>query len=159
MERQGILSLLFSHHMVEDFHLTYALRVGSRTLHFCARCSGLYPAMFCTLLIGRFTPRWPFWLEGVLLFLAPLPALIDWGTSTATGKPERSNTIRMLTGIGLGIGLGTNLLMNTYELLAVPVRAQVIFLLAVIWVVWLASYLRRRRIKSSGRRRVEDLGP
>jgi uncharacterized membrane protein len=147
MERQGFFSLLLSHHMVEDFHLTYALRLGSHTLHLCARCSGLYPAMFCTLLIGRLTPRWPFWLEWVLLFLAPLPALIDWGTTAATGKPERNNTIRMLTGIGLGVSLGTNLLINTYELLAVSVWAQVTFFLAVIWVVWLLSYLRRRKNK------------
>jgi uncharacterized membrane protein len=143
-DKQGFFGLLLSHHMVEDFHLTYALRVGSSTQHFCARCTGLYPAMFLTLLIGRLTPRWPFWLEGVFLFLAPLPALIDWGTSTATGKPERSNTIRMLTGIGLGIGLGTNLLINTRELLGPLVIAQLTFFLAVIWVVWLASYLRRR---------------
>ncbi len=154
MERQGLLSLLFSHHMVEDFHLTYALRVGSRTLHFCARCAGLYPAMFCTLLIGRLTTRWPFWLEGMLLFLAPLPALIDWGTTAATGKLERSNTIRMLTGIGLGISLGTNLLINTYELLALPVRAQVIYFLAIIWVVWLVSYLIRRKNKPRSANRL-----
>ncbi len=149
MERQGFFSVLLSHHMVEDFHLTYALRLGSRTLHFCARCSGLYPAMFLTLLIGRLTPRWPFWLEWMFLIVAPLPALIDWGTSSATGKPERSNTIRMLTGIGLGISLGTNLLINTYELLALSVKAQVIYFLAIIWVVWLVSYLRRRKNSSS----------
>lgn len=145
MTRQGFFSLLISHHMAEDFHLTYALRVGSRTLHFCARCSGLYPAMFVTLLIGRLTPQWPFWLEGALLFLAPLPALFDWGTSTATGKPERSNTVRMLTGIGLGVSLGANLVVNMRELLGPLVMSQLTFFLAVIWVVWLVSYLRRRK--------------
>jgi uncharacterized membrane protein len=156
MERQGLASLLLSHHMAEDFHLTYALRLGSRTLHFCARCSGLYPALLLTLVIGRLTPRWPFWLEWALLFVAPLPALIEWGTTVATGKPERNNTIRMLTGIGLGIALGTNLAINTYELLAPLVWAQVIYFLAVIWVVWLASYLRRRRQFRSAAQRTRS---
>jgi hypothetical protein len=103
--------------------------------------------MLLTLVAGHLTGPWPWWLEWLLLFVPPLPAFLDWGTSTATGKPERGNNLRLVTGAGLGLGIGASLHINTYALLSYPVMAQLAFFLAAVWVVWLASYLRRARLR------------
>ena len=76
LDRQSFLSLLISHHRVEELHLCYRLPLGRRILYFCARCLGIIPAMIITLVLGRLTGPWPGWLLWVLLLLAPLPALL-----------------------------------------------------------------------------------
>ena len=121
---QSFFSLLLSHHPADKLHLCYRLKLGSREVFFCARCSGLFPAMLAVLIAGQLTGPWPWWLEWLMLFLPPLPAFLDWGTSVATGKPERSNRLRMLTGAGLGTGLGAPLHDNTYALMSYPVMAH-----------------------------------
>jgi len=103
--------------------------------------------MFLTLAAGRLTGMWPAWLEWSLLLLAPVPAILDWGTRTATGQPERANWFRFLTGLGVGIGAGASLHVNSYALLGPVVRAQLMFLFASTWSVWMFSYLRRRRAR------------
>jgi uncharacterized membrane protein len=147
LDRQSFLSLLISHHRVEELHLCYCLPVGRRRLHFCARCLGVLPAMILAMVLGRLTGPWPEWLVWALLMLAPLPALLDWGVTIATGKPERANWIRCLTGVGLGAGIGTSLYVNTYALLSYPVKIQFIYLLASIWIVWVFSYVRRGKAR------------
>lgn len=159
--RQGFFGLLLSHHPPDKLHLCYRLTIGGRSLHFCARCLGLFPAMFLTLWLARFGQPWSEWSIWVALLLLPLPALIDWGTTVASGRPERANWIRFTTGIGLGAGLGASLYVNSYALLATPVKAQFVFLLGSVWVAWLMSYLRRsimrRRRKPVRRRRRMSL--
>ena len=147
LDRQSFLSLLISHHRVEELHLCYRLPLGRRVLYFCARCLGIVPAMILVLVLGRLTGPWPEWLVWALLMLAPLPALLDWGTTAATGKPERANWIRFTTGIGLGSGIGTSLYVNTYALLSSPVRIQFIYLLASVWIAWMFSYARRSKAR------------
>jgi uncharacterized membrane protein len=146
MQGQG-LGVLLSHHRDDQLHLCYRLSLGRRTLHLCARCAGLYPALALTLVAGRLGPVWPWWLEWGLMFLAPLPALVEWGTTVATGRPDRANPVRTLTGLGLGVGLGANLVVNTRELAGPAVSAQLLFFLASVWVVWLISYARRSRAR------------
>ena len=146
-DRQSFLSLLISHHRVEELHLCYRLPVGRRILHFCARCLGIIPAMILTLVLGRLTGPWPEWLVWALLLLAPLPALLDWATTMAAGKPERANWIRFTTGIGLGAGIGASLYVNTYALLSYPVKIQFIYLLASVWIAWMFSYARRSKTR------------
>jgi len=146
-EEQRIWSLLLSHKPDDKLHLCIRMRVFGRSLYFCSRCLGLYPALLLVLGLGRMIGPFPAWLTFVLLFLAPLPAFLDWGTRTAAGLPERPNSVRFWTGIGLGLGLGANLYVNSYALLSLPVMAQIAFFLASIWVVWLTSYLRRRRAR------------
>ena len=87
VEGQTFLSLLLSHHPVDKLHLCYAFRIGARWIHVCARCLGLYPAMAVTMVAGALYGAWPWWLEWILLFLPPLPAFLDWGTTTASGRP------------------------------------------------------------------------
>ncbi|HUU02521.1 MAG TPA: DUF2085 domain-containing protein [Myxococcota bacterium] len=145
---QGFFGLLLSHHPASKLHLCYEIRIGKRSLHFCARCLGLLPAMFLTLFLARLGGPWPEWLVWVMLLLMPLPALVDWGTATASGRPERANWVRLTTGIGLGVGLGASLFINSYALLSTPVKAQFVFLVGSVWVVWLVSYLRRSILRS-----------
>ncbi len=140
---QSLWSWLISHHPTDSYHLCYRFEIGRFSLHICARCLGLFPAMFATILMGNLMGQWPFWLAWSLLYLAPLPALLDWGTTTASGRPERSNHIRMVTGIGLGSAIGANLHIQTYALLSEQVVMQALYLLGSVWIVWLTSYLRR----------------
>jgi uncharacterized membrane protein len=146
-KRQSFLSLLLSHHSSDEFHLCYSCKIGQRRLFFCARCLGMYPALFVVLALGRFSGPWPAWLEWIMLFLAPLPAMIDWGVTTATGAPEHANLVRFSTGIGLGAALGANLHINTYALLSYPILAQILFFLWSMWTVWMISYARRSKVR------------
>lgn len=143
-DRQG-WRVLLSHHRADQFHLCY--RVPGTRVCLCARCVGIYPGLALALILGRALGPWPWWLDWGLLFLAPLPALIEWGLTAATGRPERANWIRSLTGLGLGVGLGTNLAINTRDLLGYPVMAQLAYLLAFIWVIWMVSYGRRSKAR------------
>jgi uncharacterized membrane protein len=136
--------VLLSHHADDELHLCYRLRVGSRLLHLCARCLGFYPAMAVVLFAGRISAPWPAWLVFGLLFLAPLPALLDWGVHVGLGRKERSNGFRLVTGMGLGVGIGANLVVNMFDLLGDPVIAQLLMFLIYFWFVWVVSYTRRR---------------
>ncbi len=146
LDRQG-LGILLSHHRADQLHLCYRLTLGRRTAHLCARCLGIYPGMALALALDGLCGPWPWWLQWGLLFLAPLPALIEWGISAGAGKPERVNWIRLLTGLGLGVGLGTNLAANTRDLLGYPVMAQFVMFLTFIWVIWMFSYARRNDVR------------
>lgn len=145
-ERQG-WRVLLSHHRSDQLHLCYRVGLGSRQVCLCARCAGLYPGLLLVLGLGRWTGPWPWWLDFALLFLAPLPALIEWGLTIATGKPERANWLRSLAGLGLGAGIGANLAYNSFDLLGYPVMAQFVYFLTCVWVVWMVSYARRSQAR------------
>lgn len=159
-EGQG-LGVLLSHHRDDQLHLCYRVNVFGRELFLCARCSGIYPAMFLVLLAERLSGPWTWWVQWTLLFLAPLPALVEWGITVATARPERSNLTRTLTGMGLGAAIGMNLAVNTRHLAAPAVTAQFVYFLAVVWLVWMLSYIRRskarRSMASVKRRRKQSL--
>jgi len=76
--------------------------IGGRTVHLCARCSGVYPgivagvALFTT---GTAPALWPW-----LVFL-PAPALTDWA-ATAAGERRGHNAVRTGTGTLLGFAYG-----------------------------------------------------
>jgi uncharacterized membrane protein len=152
LERQSFLSLLLSHHPVDQWHLCYRFRLAGRDVALCARCLGLFPAMALTILAGHLSGRWPGWAEWGVLMFAPLPALVDWATSTVTGRPERKNWIRLVTGIGLGVGIGGALHVNSYALLNGPVAAQFLYIVATVLLVRVTVYIRfglkrRRQLK------------
>ncbi len=142
--------VLLSHHRDDELHLCYRVNIFGKELFLCARCSGIYPAMFVVLFTERMTGPWPWWVQWGLLFIAPLPALIEWGITVATARADRSNLVRTYTGMGLGVGIGMNLAVNTRHLAAPAVTAQIVYFMAVVWFVWMVSYSRR----SSKRRRA-----
>lgn len=142
LQRQSFLSLLLSHHTVDRWHLCYRFRLGRREVALCARCLGIVPAMILTLIVGQLTGRWPAWAEWGILMLLPLPAVLDWATTTVSGKPERKNWIRTLTGAGLGMGIGGALHVNSYALLNEPVAAQFLYIVSSVLLVRLWVYFR-----------------
>lgn len=152
--KQNLWRLLLSHHDEQHLDQCFAFGSGAGRVFVCARCLGLYPAMLAMLVLGRLTGPWPAWLEWTALLGLPLPALLEWGVTVAGGRRPAANWVRLLTGSGLGASIGASLHVNTYALLAEPVRAQFVFFLAVVWVVWLASYLRRLRWKLLRLRRL-----
>lgn len=158
LQRQSFFSLLLSHHPVEKWHLCYQLRLGNRVVALCARCLGIFPAMGLTFLIGQLSGRWPWWVEWVVLMLPPLPALLDWSTAAVAGRPERKNWIRLVTGIGLGVGIGGALHVNSYDLINGPVAVQFLYIVATVLLVRITVYARfglkrRRRVKERLRQR------
>jgi uncharacterized membrane protein len=141
-ERQSFLSLLLSHHPVDQWHLCYRVRLAGRELALCPRCLGIFSAMALTLLVGQLSGRWPAWAEWLVLMFPPLPALVDWSTSTILGKPERKNWIRLVTGIGMGVGIGGAMHVDTYALFNEPVSAQFGYVVMTVFLVRVTAYLR-----------------
>jgi uncharacterized membrane protein len=100
--------ILISHHLPHRLGRTLALPLGQRTIHLCARCTGQVLGLLTILLIflvGR--PLIPSLLtpQVQLLFaLAPLVAAVDWLTQSL-GWRESNNTLRLLSGVLLGMAL------------------------------------------------------
>jgi hypothetical protein len=89
-----------SHHREEERDRTYAF--GS--VHLCARCLGLYPALLLTLGLGLGRGR-PSFVLGLGLIL---PGLYSWALGLV--RPwAGSNPGRTLSGALLGVGLGLSL--------------------------------------------------
>jgi uncharacterized membrane protein len=158
LERQSFFSLLLSHRPVDQWHLCYRFRLAGRELALCARCLGIFPAMALTILAGRLTGPWPGWAEWVVLMFPPLPAVLEWAVTAVTGTPEHKNWIRLVTGIGLGVGIGGALHVNSYALLNGPVAAQFLYIVATVFLVKMTVYLRfglerRRQLKERLRNR------
>ncbi len=156
--RQSFLSLLLSHHPVEQWHLCYRFRLAGRQWALCARCLGTFPAMGLTLLLGQLHGPWPGWAEWVVLMFPPLPAVLDWATTAVSGRPERANWIRLVTGVGLGVGIGGALHVNSYALLNGPVAAQFLYIVASVFLVRVTQFARqglarRRRVRERLRNR------
>ncbi|HOX44499.1 MAG TPA: DUF2085 domain-containing protein [Myxococcota bacterium] len=152
-ERQSFLSLLLSHHPVEQWHLCYRVRLAGRQWALCARCLGIYPALAVTLLLGQLGGPWPAWAEWAVLMVPPLPALVDWATTAVERKPERPNWFRLVTGLGMGVGIGGAFHVNSYALLSEPVVAQFAYIVLTVFLVRLVGFLRfgiekRRRVKA-----------
>ncbi|WP_096391647.1 DUF2085 domain-containing protein [Halopenitus persicus] len=98
---------LLSHHEPAEYDRCHRLRVGSRTIHLCARCSGVYPGIVVGSVLGIGG-----WLPGSLglaaIAVLPLAALVDW--SLTAGRPDAgSNRVRTATGLLLGIAYGLGL--------------------------------------------------
>ncbi|SDX92767.1 DUF2085 domain-containing protein [Halopenitus persicus] len=98
---------LLSHHEPAEYDRCHRLRVGSRTIHLCARCSGVHPGIAVGIVLGTGG-----WLGGTLglaaIAVLPIAALVDW-TLTA-GRPEAgSNRVRTATGLLLGTAYGLGL--------------------------------------------------
>jgi uncharacterized membrane protein len=97
---------LLSHHLPSDHHRCYALPVGDRTVHLCARCSGIYPGILGGLLAYWLAP--PLVTSLALVAVLPLPALLDW-TVTAFTQRTGQNVVRTITGLFLGYAYGVGL--------------------------------------------------
>ncbi len=99
----------------------HALHFQRMPLPLCARCTGLFGGALLTLLIllawerGRRAAFAPWWAQGILVGLATWWALdglnsflYDWWGAPWLYEP--TNALRLLTGLGLGLAAGIELL-------------------------------------------------
>lgn len=96
---------LLAHHQPAHWHHCYAPTVFGRRIRVCARCLGIYPGIILGILV--FERGLPADTRFLLIFLLPIPAVVDW-TRTAFTARVGSNASRTLTGglLGSAYGLG-----------------------------------------------------
>lgn len=101
--------ILLAHHYREDFDHCYTLRTKKRDYYLCARCLGLYPAVFITMSfvfsgVFRLSPGRSY----DLLTLGCGIGVLEWGI-VRLGFWEGNNFLRTFTGVIMGIGMGIGL--------------------------------------------------
>jgi len=94
------LKFTLSHHYSHQYNRCY--KIGK--LHFCARCLGLYPVLIFFIFLQFYIDISPFW-EKILIFIFPIPALLDWSISFII-RNVGLNFIRTFTGFLLGLSIG-----------------------------------------------------
>lgn len=99
---------LLSHHEPADHHRCYAPIVLGRSVHLCARCSGVYPGIAVGLLAALAGP--PAGSSPALVAVLPLPALVDWA-ATAFTRRGGANPVRTATGAALGYAYSVGLVL------------------------------------------------
>jgi uncharacterized membrane protein len=129
--------IMLSHHLPPRFGRTVALRLRTRTIHFCARCSGQVVGLlgFMTLFgVSLWQPLPLFTPSTQLLFaLGPLAAAADWVTQTL-GHRESTNSVRVLSGALLGFSVTdvtALILSERWELFAGAVLVFAVYLSAI----------------------------
>ncbi|MFL5320924.1 MAG: DUF2085 domain-containing protein [Myxococcaceae bacterium] len=130
------MAFWLAHHHPEE----YARTVVIGPLRVCARCLGTYPTLFLAiaLQLGLKAPlSWTLDLPlGVALLL---PALIDW-TYGRFRPLSGSNSIRLLSGILLGLALGRSLYIHLQRPFPTVLVAQLLVSCAVAGPVLLWTY-------------------
>jgi len=130
----GFWGFLLAHHWPGQLDRCYQIWLGKKPVWFCARCSGIYPALFVTLIV-QFALEVPRSVHDWLwLFVLPLPAVVDWASSR-WGFRRGSNRARTLTGVLLGIALGRTVYMNMIEPFNSMVGIQIGVLSGIILLV------------------------
>jgi len=140
---------LLSHHAPDRWNRTIPVRLGSRNLHCCARCTGqvlgaiVWLALF---LVGGLSgsPLFSIRTQAVLT-LFPLLASGDW-VSQSMGRRESSNLLRVLSGALLGFALVNALgLLLTGQLSIFLGQALVAgaYLGALLLALWVTGAWRR----------------
>lgn len=140
-----------SHHPRDQLHRTY--RLGG--VHLCARCTGLYPVLFCgmALLFAVHAPLHWRWDVPFAIALT-VPALVDW--SVGQFRPVwGGNAQRTLTGALLGVALARTLYVHVQKPLPEALIWQLGLAVAVAVPVLLLSSRFRRAVDPASRSRVE----
>lgn len=99
---------IFSHHRPEEYYRCYSFSFQERSIHLCARCTGIYPGiLLMSYLISSGSS-----LNLVATAFLPVPTVIE---KYLTGKPEIKgyNSIRTVTGFLLGISYVNGLYLVT----------------------------------------------
>ncbi len=101
--------LLLAHHYEEDLDHCYKLTTKKRDFYLCARCIGLYPALFFTMIlvfsgVFKISPERSYDLMAICCGLG----IFEWGI-VRLGFWEGKNFLRTITGVIIGIGMGIGL--------------------------------------------------
>ena len=142
----GFAGFLLAHHWPGQLDRCYQMWVGQYPLWLCARCSGVYPALFATLVIqliwaASYSPwDWP-WLFGL-----PLVAVADWAFDRLNLRAS-SNFWRTASGFFLGVSLGRGVYLNMIHPFNTRVVVQLLVLVGIVISVEIVA-----RLTSTGRR-------
>lgn len=101
-EPQVLTPLWLSHHFPEDYDRCVV--IGDR--HVCRRCLVLYPLAFAVMALSSLGP-WPGALDGWLLVLLPLPALVELvleHLGAVRYQPARQIALTVPLAVALGRG-------------------------------------------------------
>ena len=103
-------SWFLAHHSRNQLNHCLLLPLGGKRLALCARCLATYPSLvFMVILqaLGILPRSLPMWIDVAIILALPLPALTDWarGRFALPG----SNSVRLITGVFLGLSLGRSL--------------------------------------------------
>jgi uncharacterized membrane protein len=93
--------MVLSHHPPCQYNRTFTL-LGIR---FCVRCTGILAGILLWVIVFYLTDL-PFYLTFITGFLFPLPAILNF-TLNELGKRKNSNSKRTITGILMGLAIGT----------------------------------------------------
>lgn len=111
MSRTGwnrFLHFALAHH--EERMETACWRVGHTSWWVCARCAGLYPAMFLTLLVEPFfLPHLSRFARAAIFFLTVFPAWIAWAHDQLHPQHPWPRRAATATGAVAGFGAGLEL--------------------------------------------------
>ena len=97
--------LWLSHHYPDAYDR--CAHVGGR--HVCRRCLWFYPACFATAALSVGGIHWPAWLDPWLLWLLPVPVIVEWWCEhlgTLGYSPRRQVALSLLAAPAVGRGLG-----------------------------------------------------
>ena len=133
-----LLLLLLSHHMPEKLNRTIHVRFRGRSIHVCARCTGVYSGALSVFVAGFFGFGFPLGSYVLLFALLPIPSAIDWMTQSCK-KRESRNAIRISTGFLFGVSQGLFLLMIVNGLFTLFLQALAIigiYLSSVYVIAW-----------------------
>jgi len=111
----------------------------------CARCLGLYPVLFGSILAQvALRPQVSGWRDALIAFALPVPALIDWGRGRLAPL-SGSNLSRIVTGALLGLSLGRTLFLHLARPFNGLTLGQLVGLAAVATAVEVVARLWRAR--------------
>ena len=109
-------------------------------LHVCARCLGLYPILI-TLVILQFYFHIPKEYENIIIFILPLPAIVDWASNFIFDL-KGYNWIRTLTGFFLGVALSRILWLHIKDPFnKLSLKGFFMYFLVVSFVISVKFYL------------------
>ena len=100
-EAYGDTPMWLSHHWPDDYDR--CIRIRGR--HVCRRCAVLYPVSLIAAAVFGLVGSWPASLETWLLWLLPLPAVIEF-VAEQLGIVRHSPTRLIALSIPLGIACG-----------------------------------------------------
>lgn len=130
---------LLTHHLWEERDHAFPVAVNGTRVYFCSRCGGMVIGVFWWIFLDNFLDLGL--VEEavvVLIFLAPVPGLLDWGTQKV-GLRQSNTAGRLATGFGIGTGLFLLGYVDQY-------RGLVLSVITVYFVIFGALYFFGHRV-------------
>lgn len=101
-----LLYFALAHHYDDRLNRTILLRLFGWEQYFCTRCTAQWVSFASFACVAPFfTIELQNFIWTLVLFVLPLPALVDWASQSWQLR-ESTTPIRVLTGSALGMGYG-----------------------------------------------------